>query len=155
MPQMRRQCIPVRLDQDLNHNPRLIFKARPLLVQLHQTPVLYSRPGLYLRPGLYSRKYSILTCNVLLWMPAVYIYVACCRSYYYYIFLIYGQYLVNAHFGDIPHIFIPHFTLHSAEKICIKFFANYPLATFRIPQNTPSRDRAHYTNNRKHLSVGQ
>jgi len=47
--------------------------------------------------------------------------------------------LVNVHFGDIPHTFIPHFTLHSAEKIHIEFSANYPLTTFRIPQNTPSR----------------
>jgi len=38
----------------------------------------------------------------------------------------YGQYLVNAHFGDIPHTFIPHFTLHSAEKIRIDFSTNYP-----------------------------
>jgi len=53
--------------------------------------------------------------------------------------LIYGEYLVSVHFSDIPHTFIPHFTLHSAEKICIKFSANYPLTTFRIPQNTPSR----------------
>ena len=36
-----RQCILVRLDQYVNHDPSL-----------------YSRPGLYLRPGLYSRKYS-------------------------------------------------------------------------------------------------
>jgi len=28
---------------------RLVFKARPLLVQLRPTPSLYSRPGLYLR----------------------------------------------------------------------------------------------------------
>jgi len=43
--------------------------------------------------------------------------------------------LVNVHFSDIPHTFIPHFTLHSAEKICIEFSANYPLTTFRIPQS--------------------
>jgi len=30
--------------------------------------------------------------------------------------LIYGEYLANVHFGDIPHTFIPHFTLHFAEK---------------------------------------
>jgi len=42
-------------------------------------------------------------------------------------------------FSDIPHTFIPHFTLHSAEKIRIEFSANYPLTTLRIPQNTPSR----------------
>ena len=52
--------------------------------------------------------------------------------------VIYGEYLVNVHFSDIPHTFIPHFTLHSAEKIGIKFSTNYPLTTFRIPQNTPS-----------------
>jgi len=44
--------------------------------------------------------------------------------------LIYGEYLVNVHSSDIP-----HFTLHSAEKIRIKFSANYPLTTFRIPQS--------------------
>jgi len=53
--------------------------------------------------------------------------------------LIYGEYLVNVHFSDIPHTFILDFTLHSAEKIRIRFSANYPLTTFRIPQNTPSR----------------
>jgi len=56
----RRQCRPVRLDQYVNHDPRLIFetwlvfKAWPVLVQLHQTH------SLYLRPGLYLRKYSTL-----------------------------------------------------------------------------------------------
>jgi len=50
--------------------------------------------------------------------------------------LIYGEYLANVHFGDIPHTFIPHFTLHSAEKkIRIEFSANYPLTTFRIPRS--------------------
>ena len=49
--------------------------------------------------------------------------------------LIYGEYLVNVHSSDIPHSFIPHFTLHSAEKIRIKFSANYPLTTLRIPQS--------------------
>jgi len=54
----RIQCIPARLDQYVNHDPRLIFKAwlvfkaRPLLAQLRQTA------GLYLRPGFYSRKYG-------------------------------------------------------------------------------------------------
>jgi len=62
---MRRQCIPARPYQYVNHDPRLIFKAwlvfkaRPLLAQLRQTPGQYSRPGLYLRPGFYSRKYGI------------------------------------------------------------------------------------------------
>jgi len=36
-----RQCILVRLDQCVKHDPGL-----------------YSRPDLYLRPGLYSRKYG-------------------------------------------------------------------------------------------------
>jgi len=49
--------------------------------------------------------------------------------------LIYGEYLVNVHFSDIPHTFIPHFTLHSAEKIRIKFSANYLLITFRNPHS--------------------
>ena len=34
-----------------------------------------------------------------------------CRS------LIYGEYFANVPFGDIPHTFIPLFTLHSAVKI--------------------------------------
>jgi len=49
--------------------------------------------------------------------------------------LIYGEYLVNVHFGNIPHTFIPHFTLCSAERIHIEFSANYPLTTFRILQS--------------------
>ena len=57
-----RQCIPARLDQYVNQDPRLLFKARPLLAQLRQTPGLYSRPGLYLRPGFYSRKYGTSVC---------------------------------------------------------------------------------------------
>jgi len=48
---------------------------------------------------------------------------------------IYGEYLVNVHFRDIPSTFILHFTLHSAGKIRIEFPANYPLITFRIPQS--------------------
>ena len=52
--------------------------------------------------------------------------------------VIYGEYLVDVHFSNILHSFILHFTLHSTEKICIEFSANYPLTTFRIPQNTPS-----------------
>jgi len=58
---------------------RLVFKARPLLAQWHQTPGLYSRPGLYLRPGFYSRKYGILdvvtcaiiACNALQFLHAI------------------------------------------------------------------------------------
>jgi len=50
--------------------------------------------------------------------------------------LIYGEYryLANIHFcdSDIPHTFIPQFTLHSAEKIRIEFSANYLFTTFRI-----------------------
>jgi len=37
--------------------------------------------------------------------------------------------------GDIPYTFILHFTLHSAEKICIEFSANYLLTTFCIPHS--------------------
>jgi len=58
--------------------------------------------------------------------------------------LIYGEYLVNVHFSDIPHTFIPHFTLHSAEKNPLRIFRklpvdNFPHSAVRIPQNTPSR----------------
>jgi len=59
---------------------------------------------------------------------------------YFYVSLIYGEYryLANVHFCDILHTFIPHFTLHSAEKIRVEFSANYPFTTFRVLQNTPS-----------------
>jgi len=43
--------------------------------------------------------------------------------------LIYGEYLVNVHFGDILHAFIPHFTLHSAEKLA-SIFCKLPLDNF-------------------------
>jgi len=54
---------------------------------------------------------------------------------HFYVSLIYGKYryLANVHLCNIPHTFIPHFTLHSAEKIRIEFSANYPFTTFRIP----------------------
>ena len=76
--------------------------------------------------------------NVLLWMPAVhvYVYIAFCRLYYFYMSLIYGEYLVNVHFGNIPHSFIPHFTLHSAWNFPQIPLDNFPHSTIRIPQNT-------------------
>jgi len=41
---------------------------------------------------------------------------------------------LRVHLCNIPHSFILHFTLHSAEKkIRIEFSANYPFTTFRIP----------------------
>jgi len=73
-----------------------------------------------------------MSANVSLWMPAIYVYVACCRLYYFYASLIYDEYLVNVHFADIPLTLISHFTLHSTGKICIKFSENYPLTTFHI-----------------------
>jgi len=53
---------------------------------------------------------------------------------YFYVSLIYGEYryLANVHFCNIMHTFIPHFILHSAEKICIEFSADYTLTSFRI-----------------------
>jgi len=57
-----RQCIPVRLDQGVNHDPRLIFKARlvfkarPLLVQLRQTPRPVFEAGLVFEEIWYARK---------------------------------------------------------------------------------------------------
>ena len=82
--------------------------------------------------------------NVWLWMPAVYVYVGCCWLCYIYMSLIYGEYLVKVHSSDIPHTFIPHFTLHSAEKNPHQIFRKLPVDNFlhsaiRIPQNTPSR----------------
>ena len=44
--------------------------------------------------------------------------------------VIYGEYLVNVHFSDIPHTFIPHFTLHSAEKNPHRIFRKLPLDNF-------------------------
>ena len=81
--------------------------------------------------------------NVWLWMPAVYVYAGCCWLCYIYMSLIYGEYLANVHFSDIPHSFIPHFTLHSAEKNPHQIFRklsvdNFPHSSIRIPQNTPS-----------------
>jgi len=69
-----------------------------------------------------------------------YVYTACCRLYYFYVSIIYGEYLANVHFGDIPHTFIPHFTLHSAEKTASNFPQITPrqISSFYIPQNTPS-----------------
>jgi len=40
------------------------------------------------------------------------------------------EYLANVHFGDIRHSFIPHFTLHSAEKILHQIFSRLPLDNF-------------------------
>ena len=64
-------------------------------------------------------------------------------DYVTFICLIYGEYLVNVHFSDIPHTFIPQFTLHSAEKNPHQIFRklpvdNFPHSAIRIPQNTPS-----------------
>ena len=76
--------------------------------------------------------------NVSLWMPAVYVYVACCRLpvYYFYMSLIYGACLVNVHFGNIPHSFIPYtLPFIPQKKIRIQFSANYPLTTFRNPHS--------------------
>jgi len=38
--------------------------------------------------------------------------------------------LVNVHFSDIPHTFILHFTLHSAEKNPHRIFRKLPLDNF-------------------------
>jgi len=40
------------------------------------------------------------------------------------------RYLANVHFGDIPHTFIPHFTLHSAEKNLHRIFRKLPLDNY-------------------------
>jgi len=85
----------------------------------------------------------VMSRNVWFCMPAVYVYVGCCWLCYIYMSLIYGEYLVNVHSSDIPHTFIPHFTLHSAEKNPHQIFHklhvdNFPHSAIRIPQNTPS-----------------
>jgi len=60
-----------------------------------------------------------------------------------------SRYLANVHFCDIPHTFIPHFTLHSAEKIRIEFSANYPFTTFRIPHSAKTRESLHFLSKKK------
>lgn len=50
--------------------PRLVFKARPLLVQFRQTP------GLYLRPGLYSRKCGMLPTALIQYILSILQYAA-------------------------------------------------------------------------------
>jgi len=47
-------------------------------------------------------------------------------DYITFVSLIYGEYLANVHFGDIPHTFVPHFTLHSAEKNPHQIFRKLP-----------------------------
>jgi len=44
--------------------------------------------------------------------------------YYFYMSLIYGEYLANVPFSDIPDTLTPHSTLHSADKIRNEFSAN-------------------------------
>jgi len=58
--------------------------------------------------------------------------------------LIYGAYLVNVHFGNIPHSFIPHPSLRR-KKIRIQFSANYPLTFFCIPQSAKKTPSPFYT----------
>jgi len=50
--------------------------------------------------------------------------------YYFYASLICDKYLANVHFRDIPHTFIPHFTLHSEEKNLHRIFRKLPLDNF-------------------------
>jgi len=70
-------------------------------------------------------------------MPAVHLH--CMLSIiYFYISLIYDEYLVNVHFSDIPHTFIPHITLHSAEKKCASNFPQitpWQLSAFCVPHS--------------------
>jgi len=40
---------------------------------------------------------------------------------YFYVSVIYGEYLANVHFGDIPHTFIPHFTFIPQTKSALNF----------------------------------
>jgi len=40
------------------------------------------------------------------------------------------MYLASVHFSDIPHTFIPHFTVHSAEKNPHRIFCKLPLDNF-------------------------
>jgi len=54
----------------------------------------------------------------------VYWYDACCPLYYFYVSLIYGQYLANVLFVDIPHILSFRTLLFIAQKkIRIEFSA--------------------------------
>jgi len=60
----------------------------------------------------------------------------------FHISLIYGEYLVNVHFSDIPHAFIPHYPSFQRKNLhrifCKLPLDNFPHSTFCIPQNAPS-----------------
>ena len=62
-------------------------------------------------------------------MPAVYMFTLDVVDYVT-LSLVYGEYLVNVHFSDILHTFIPHFTLHSAEKNPHRNFRKLPVDNF-------------------------
>jgi len=110
----------------MSHRPISLHTKFPVI--LHHSPRTWFGFDIAAYFNLWCREMFRFECQQ-------YVYVACCRLYYFYMSLIYGEYLVNVYFGNIPHSFIAHFTLHSAEKICIEFSASYPLTTFRIPQN--------------------
>ena len=60
-----------------------------------------------------------------------YVYVVCCRLLLLglCVSLIYGEYVVNVHFGDIPHTSIPHFTF-IPQKNPHRIFRKLPLDNF-------------------------
>jgi len=73
---------------------------------------------------------------------------------HFYVSLIYGEYLANVHFGDIPHNFIPHSTRHSTKKSALNFLEinRSQLSAFRVPQRLVlKRDRRSHFSNIMHV----
>ena len=66
---------------------------------------------------------------------------------YFYVSLIYlkYRYLANVHFCDIPHTFIPHFTLYSAEKNPHCIFCKLPVRKFPHSAKHPFPPRDEFT----------
>jgi len=102
---------------NLRNFPHLIFRKLPLDNFLHfaiRIPQNTRARFLCLSSKMLSCLYTSRTCIIIL-------------------SVIYGEYLANFHFGDIPHTCIPHFTLHSAEKNLLWIFRKLPLSAVRRP----------------------
>ena len=115
-------------------------------------PVIYCvihRGAIFWRHDLALILPRILTCdatNDSLWLPPVYVYVACCWLYYFDISVIYAAYLLFSKCSFRRHSAYFHSTLYRSScrkknlhQIFRKLpFDNFPHSAFRIPQNTPS-----------------
>jgi len=78
-----------------------------------------------------------MSTNVSLSMPAIYVYVACCRLYYFYVSLIYGEYLANVHFRMLSFRALP-FIPQKKSASNFPQITPWQLPAFSVPQNTPS-----------------